>query len=138
MLILHKTISNHRKQQLMGTLDNIPPCMFEWNLKGENGEIAVFPVVIDYKHIPPWNGSVMSCPSDEDWYGYTVLEWEIKQCVFFPDGDKKIDVEIVLTKKDFSQEYLDKIEQRVLEFCLDVSRESHYDDSVMCRDYERE
>lgn len=122
----------------MGTLDNIPPQFFEWSIKGENGEIAVFPVVVDYKHIPPWKGSALNCPSDVDWYGYTLLEWEIKRCVFFQEDEGEEAVDVVLTKKDFSQEHLDKIEQYILEFCLDVSRESHYDDSVMCRDYEKE
>lgn len=122
----------------MGMLDNIPPYFFEWNLEGENGEIAVFPVVVDYKHIPPWNGSALNCPSDVDWYVYTSLEWEIKRCVFYPEEEGKEAVEVALTKKHLSQEQLDKIEQHVIESCLNVSREFDYEESVMCRDYERE
>ena len=39
----------------MGNLDNCPPVVFNWNHDGKRG-LEVLPVVVDYLHIPPWNG----------------------------------------------------------------------------------
>ena len=117
----------------MGNLDNCPPVVFNWNHDGEEGELEVLPVVVDYLHIPPWNGRVTDCFSDQDWYGYTSLDWEIYKTIFYTED--KPELEIKVTKKDLSQEQLDKIYERVLQFCSMASEEA--DDYVLSRDYER-
>jgi hypothetical protein len=72
--------------------------------------------------------------SDQDWYGYTSLDWEIYKTIFYTED--KPDLEIKVTKKDLSQEQLDKINERVLQFCSMASEED--DDYILSRDYERE
>ena len=34
--------------------------------------------VTHYVHVPPWSGSASSCPSADDYYGYTELEYRIE------------------------------------------------------------
>lgn len=33
--------------------------------------------VLSFHRQAPWRGSIMSCPSDVDWYGYTEMDYEI-------------------------------------------------------------
>jgi hypothetical protein len=33
--------------------------------------------VLHYVVVPPWKGSMYDCPSDNDWYGYTEVDYEI-------------------------------------------------------------
>ena len=40
-------------------------------------EIEIDVNITHYLHVPPWRGSKHTCPSDEDWYGYTNLDHEI-------------------------------------------------------------
>lgn len=40
--------------------------------------------VTSFKQVPPWSGSIHSCPSDVDWYGYTEVEYELMDVQ--PDG----------------------------------------------------
>ena len=30
-----------------------------------------------YNKVKPWGGSVYTCPSSDDWYGYTELEFDV-------------------------------------------------------------
>ena len=118
----------------MGNLDNCPPVVFNWNHDGEEGELEVLPIVVDYLHIPPWNGRVTDCFSDQDWYGYTSLDWEIYKTIFYTED--KPELEIKVTKKDLSQEQLDKIYERVLQFCSMASEEDEQD-YVISMNHER-
>ena len=33
--------------------------------------------VTKFHKVRPWKGSAASCPSSDDWYGYTTVEYEI-------------------------------------------------------------
>lgn len=33
--------------------------------------------VLSFHRQAPWRGSIMSCPSDVDWYGYTEMDYRI-------------------------------------------------------------
>ena len=33
--------------------------------------------VVDYINVPPWKGSAHTCPSSDDYYGYTEFDFEI-------------------------------------------------------------
>lgn len=33
--------------------------------------------VTSYVKVAPWRGSAQSCPSSDDYYGYTECEWEV-------------------------------------------------------------
>ena len=33
--------------------------------------------VLHYVVVKPWKGSMHDCPSDNDWYGYTEMDYEI-------------------------------------------------------------
>lgn len=33
--------------------------------------------ILRYMHIPSWQGNIYDCPSDEDFYGFTELTYEI-------------------------------------------------------------
>lgn len=46
-------------------------------IDGTIEEIEIDVNITHYLHVPPWRGSKHSCPSDEDWYGYTNLEYDI-------------------------------------------------------------
>lgn len=123
---------------LDGSLDNPPPYIIPYEHEGQLGELAIFPEVVDWLHVPPWNGSAHSCPSDEDFYGYTRLDWDVKMCVFMPEDENIPDVDVDKKKYDFSQETLDNIHERVLQYCLDVAQ-GEQDDSdceyVLSRNY---
>lgn len=44
------------------------------------GRVAGIPCligVLTYHKVPPWKGSVHTCPSDWDWRGYTECEFDI-------------------------------------------------------------
>ena len=57
----------------------------------------MLPVVVDYLHVPPWNGRVTDCFSDQDWYGYTTLDWEIYKTIFYTED--KLALEIKITRR---------------------------------------
>lgn len=45
-----------------------------------DSEIAGIPcqiAVTEFEHVKPWHGSIDSCPSDLDYYGYTTMEWVV-------------------------------------------------------------
>ena len=46
-------------------------------IDGTIEEIEIDVNITHYLHVPPWRGSKYTCPSDEDWYGYTNLDHEI-------------------------------------------------------------
>lgn len=46
-------------------------------IDGNIEEIEIDVNITHYLHVPPWRGSKHTCPSDEDWYGYTNLDHEI-------------------------------------------------------------
>ena len=46
-------------------------------VNGQIEDIEIDVNVTHYLHVPPWRGSKHTCPSDEDMYGYTNLEYEI-------------------------------------------------------------
>lgn len=33
--------------------------------------------VTEFHKVAPWKGSAASCPSSDDWYGYTDIEFEV-------------------------------------------------------------
>lgn len=42
--------------------------------------VSGIPCLIGVEHylsVPRWRWSVMSCPSDMDWYGYTEADWSV-------------------------------------------------------------
>lgn len=120
---------------LEGSLSKPPSYVIPYEYEGIFGELAIFPEVKDWLNVPPWNGSAHDCPSDEDFYGYTRLDWDVKMCVFLPDDENIPAVYVEKNKQDFSQETLDNIEQRVLEYCLDVAAENGKDEYVLSSDY---
>lgn len=120
---------------LEGRLDEPPHYIIPYEHEGNIGELTIFPEVKDWLQVPPWKGSAHSCPSDEDFYGYTHLEWDVKMCVFLPDDENIPDVYVEKKKQDFSQETLDNIEQLVLEYCLDVTAENGKDEYVLSSYY---
>ena len=46
-------------------------------IDGTIEEIEIDVNITHYLHVPPWRGSKHTCPSDEDWSGYTNLDYEI-------------------------------------------------------------
>lgn len=46
-------------------------------INGQIEDIEIDVNVTHYLRVPPWRGSKHTCPSDEDMYGYTNLEYEI-------------------------------------------------------------
>ena len=60
-------------------------------VNGNIEEIEIDVNVTHYLHVPPWRGSVHSCPSDEDMFGYTNLEYEIVETYRLTDtGEREI------------------------------------------------
>src|SRR5574343_1359231 len=46
-------------------------------VNGNIEDIEIDVNITHYLHVPPWRGSKHTCPSDEDWYGFTELTYEI-------------------------------------------------------------
>lgn len=113
---------------LDGSLDNPPPYIIPYEHEGNLGELAIFPEVVDWLHVPPWNGSAQSCPSDEDFYGYTKLEWDVGRCVFFNEDESIPEIFVDKKKHEFSGETLDSVNERVLQYCLEVAQENCEDE----------
>lgn len=96
---------------------------------GEEGCLALILRITHYLHVPPWRGSVHTCYSDEDFYGYTNIEWEIVQATFIP-FDRDTVKEISCTLNLLSGEQSGKVEEYLKQFMFDVSREQ--DEDVIC------
>lgn len=47
--------------------------ILETSIQGTPCKVGVW----DYIKVSPWKGSVMTCPSDLDYYGYTDMSYEI-------------------------------------------------------------
>jgi len=48
-----------------------------------NFRLAGIPCLIgvtEFHKVAPWKGSAASCPSSDDWYGYTTVEFEVLDC----------------------------------------------------------
>ena len=66
--------------------------------------------VTTYKRVPPWRGSARSCPSADDYYGYTELEYQLHDRKGYPaewlerkldeDAEIRIEEEILSAIKE--------------------------------------
>lgn len=74
--------------------------------------------VLSYTKVDPWRGSVYSCPSDADYYGYTETEWELT--------DRKGYMAPWIEKK-LTQRMKDEVETAILEY-FDRQRKEYYDE----------
>lgn len=60
-------------------------------INGNIEDIEIDVNITHYLHVPPWRGSKHTCPSDEDWYGYTNLEYEIVEAYRLTElGEREI------------------------------------------------
>ena len=66
--------------------------------------------VITYKVISPWIGSIETCPSDLDYYGYTEIEYQVRDTKGYTASwlEKKIDSNIDRNLKSVISEYYNK------------------------------
>ena len=67
-----------------------------------------------YKKIPHWKGSPLMCPSDLDYYGYTEVEFEIRDSKGYlaPWLEKKVTEEI---RKDLEVAILENYQEHNIE-----------------------
>lgn len=60
-------------------------------IDGRIEDVEIDVNVTHYVHVPAWKGGKHTCPSDEDWYGYTNLEYDIiETCRLTELGEREI------------------------------------------------
>lgn len=55
--------------------------------------------ILRYMHIPSWQGNIYDCPSDEDWWGYTTLEYEVVDTFKLTDLGERVSIPLNITQK---------------------------------------
>ena len=55
--------------------------------------------ILRYMHIPSWQGNIYDCPSDEDYYGFTELTYEIVDTFKLTDLGERVSIPINITQK---------------------------------------
>jgi hypothetical protein len=73
-------------------------------------QVAGIPCIAEityYNHVEPWSGSAYTCPSDMDYYGYTDVEFQLR--------DRKGYVAKWLENK-MSDKDKENIEQEIIEY----------------------
>lgn len=55
--------------------------------------------ILRYMHIPAWQGNVYDCPSDEDFYGITTLEYEIVDTFKLTELGERVNIHLNITQK---------------------------------------
>lgn len=81
--------------------------ILETSIQGIPCKIGVW----DYIKVPPWKGSVMTCPSDLDYYGYTDISYEILKMneTSYPWLEKKMTSKDYGMVEDEISEYFDNL-----------------------------
>ena len=117
------------------SFETIPPYVISpFTYEQREGELAIHAKIEDYLYIPPWNGNIMDCTSDLDYYGYENLDWDVDYCVFYDEDKPAIYADV--KKKDLQQNVLDAIEERLLEF-IHYVREQNKEEYIISSIYER-
>ena len=89
-------------------------------------EIEIDVNITHYLHVPPWRGSKHTCPSDEDWYGYTNLDHEIVETYRLTElGEREI-IDLNITPELEGSIY-DELLSKAANF-----RECDADDEPLC------
>ncbi len=58
-------------------------------------EIEIRVEVSSYVVVPPWRGNILECPSDEDYFGYVNLEYNVIDTVILTDeGEQSVNIPI--------------------------------------------
>lgn len=68
-------------------------------IDGTIEEIEIDVNITHYLHVPPWRGSKHTCPSDEDWYGYTELTYEIVETYKLTDLGEREKITLNITSE---------------------------------------
>ena len=66
-------------------------------IDGKIEDVEIDVNVTHYVHVPSWTGSVYDCPSDEDWYGYTELTYEIVETYKLTDLGEREKITLNIT-----------------------------------------
>lgn len=66
-------------------------------IDGKIEDVEIDVNVTHYVHVPAWTGNVYDCPSDEDWYGYTELTYEIVETYKLTDLGEREKITLNIT-----------------------------------------
>lgn len=55
--------------------------------------------ILRYMHIPSWKGNIYDCPSDEDFYGITTLDYEIVDTFKLTELGERVSIHLNVTQK---------------------------------------
>ena len=104
---------------------------YDW-LDRESTELRLTICLDKYLVIAPWRGNPLDCPSDEDWYGYTTLEWHINRAEEFEwfESVGYVSNGVYPPKKNIlTQKEIDTIEEELVSYL----RSADDDPSDICK-----
>lgn len=82
--------------------------------------------ILRYMHIPSWQGNIYDCPSDEDFYGLTTLEYEVVDTFKLTDLGERVSIPLNITQK-LEAEIYGELLIRAANY-----REEDYDEQALC------
>mgnify|MGYP001164724892 CR=1 FL=1 len=106
--------------------------IYDW-LDRESTELRLTICLDKYLVIAPWRGNPLDCPSDEDWYGYTTLEWHINRAEEFEWFESVGYVSNGVyppNKNILTQKEIDTIEEELVSYLRSVDED---DPSDICK-----
>jgi len=68
-------------------------------IEGSVEDIEILVNILRYMHIPPWSGNIYDCPSEDDFYGITTLEYEIVDTFKLTDLGERVSIPLNITQK---------------------------------------
>lgn len=66
-------------------------------IDGKLEDVEIDVNVTHYVHVPAWTGSVYDCPSDEDFFGFTELTYEIVETYKLTDLGEREKIALNIT-----------------------------------------
>lgn len=68
-------------------------------IDGKIEDVEIDVNVTHYVHIPAWTGNTYDCPSDEDFYGFTELTYEIIETYKLTELGERVSIPLNITQK---------------------------------------
>lgn len=93
---------------------------------GKIEDVEIDVNVTHYVHVPAWTGNVYDCPSDEDWFGYTELTYEIVETYKLTDLGEREKITLNITPELEGSVY-DELIVKAASY-----REQDIDDEPLC------